>query len=128
MYVAHGTSTSLRLLTHLFSLLMIFHALAMYSGTCGLYIVRVLSPQTTISYLTTRRYYVSMELRLLGAAIETYRDAFLIYSLALVQKYVPCSIVAKNTAKVRAELTTKHVTFCASIRVSIVWSVQLYNL
>ena len=99
----------------------------MYSGTCGLYVVRVLSPQTTISYLTTRRY-VSMELRLLGAATETYRDAFLIYFLALVQKNVPCSIVAKNTTKVRAGLTTKHVTFCASIGVSIVWSVQLYNL
>ena len=89
--------------------------------------MRVLSPQTTISYLTTRRY-VSMKLRVVGAVIENYRDAILIYFLALVQKYVPCSIVAMNTAKVRAELTTKHVTFCASIGVSIVWNVQLYNL
>ena len=82
--------------------------------TCGLYVVGVLSPQTTISYLTTRRY-VLMELRLLG-----------VYFLALVQKYVPCFIVAKDTTKVRAELTTKkHVMFCASIGVS---NVQLYNL
>ena len=31
--------------------------------------------------------------------------------LPLVQKYVPCFIVDKNTTKVRAGLATKHVTF-----------------
>ena len=31
--------------------------------------------------------------------LKTYRDAFFIYFLALVQKYVPCFIVAKNTTK-----------------------------
>ena len=66
-HVAHSTVSDCNKTDPSVSLaIMIFCVLAMYSGTCGSYVVGVLSPQTTISYLTTRRYGI---LRLLGAAI-----------------------------------------------------------